>query len=167
MRSGSGAGPLGRVDSSHTRRSLRRTPSSGVGTTAKAPPVAVARLVRTGAATAVGSGSGVPAYAPEPRPVTFGRDQLADGGGHLAGEPAQVVGVVAAEDEGADAVRQCQLGQLLDPLLGGPVQEAAPDGRELAGDVEQPAHVLRGPAGLPAAASSMIALPLARSPGRR
>ena len=75
-------------------------------------------------------------------------DLVAHGRRHLEGEAADRVGVVGAEDEGADALVDGEPGQLLGPVAGAALEEAAA-GAEPAEDVVHPPDRLRAaPVGL-------------------
>ena len=65
-------------------------------------------------------------------------DEVADGGDHLGGEPAQLVGIVGAEDEGAGAVLEGEGGEAFGHHGG-----AALEVLVTAEDVEHPPHGLR------------------------
>ena len=76
----------------------------------------------------------------------LGRDLLADGGGHLRHEPLHQPRVIGGEDEGADAVAERELDELLHPLVGRALQPARGALADLPADVEQPADLARVPA---------------------
>lgn len=74
------------------------------------------------------------------------RDHLPYGGCHLGGEPAQIVRLVAAEDDRTDAVGEGEVGEVLRPLLGRALERAAGRPEELPRDVEKPTDVAGGAA---------------------
>ena len=132
-RAGSGAGPVGRLDSSQAGSSLRRRPSSGVG---RAINGAVA-VVKAAAAAGTGSAS---------RRAARDRDQLAHGGRDFLGETADVIGRGHRHDVRAHPAGQRQFGELLRPVTRSAVREAVA-AAERAADVQQPPDLLRPPAG--------------------
>ena len=100
---GCGEAYAGRVDSSHGARSLRRTPSSGVGRTASAAggrDDLGLRLRRRGRRA---------------RPARSASTSSRTAGATSTPNRWIVAGVVAGDDEGAHAVGEGQLGELLGP----------------------------------------------------
>ena len=77
--------------------------------------------------------------------LALGVDEVADGGGDLLGEAAQLVGVVGAEDERAHAVLEGERGEALGPSAGRPCRNPTP--AERPEDVEHPPHGLRAAPG--------------------
>src|SRR5690606_16860914 len=69
----------------------------------------------------------------------FRGDEFPDRGGDLVGEPLDCLRVVGAEQEHADPFGEGEFGELLHPLVHGPVEEAVVGPGEHAVDVEQAA----------------------------
>src|SRR3954470_7004871 len=74
-------------------------------------------------------------------PGAGGGHQLLDRGSDLGGVGLGQRGVVGGEDEAAGSVGEGDLGELLGPLAGWALEEAASLGGELSGDVEEAADV--------------------------